>query len=193
MECSLSGSIKMQLFLTWSNTGWILNNLLIFSGFSFYKLSLTCTNSLNFWYLFRDMMSAIIGYLVSLAQYIRKFRKLIIEMYICILISCSISSAAVFNELPVFWTLQILACSARRTFKSCFQNILKYDTDVQVSTPSGGKLKFSPLNVWTGVGDLFLRHLGSNFSHLQHFHFHFHILVLIFIFIFTLANKTVSS
>ena len=63
MECSLSGAVKMQLF-QWSITGWILNNLLlIFSSFSFSKLSLKCKNSLNFWYLFRDMMSAIIGYL----------------------------------------------------------------------------------------------------------------------------------
>ena len=52
MECSLSGSIKMHLFLTWSNTGCILNNLLlIFSGFSCSELSLTCKHSLNFWYL----------------------------------------------------------------------------------------------------------------------------------------------
>ena len=68
-------------------------------------------------------------------------------MYISIAISCSISSAVVFSELPVFWTLKILVCSARRTFKSCFQNILKYDSGVQVSTSSGGKLKFYPLNV----------------------------------------------
>ena len=44
VESCLSGSTKMQLFLTWSNTGWILNNLWsISSGFSFTKLSLTKT------------------------------------------------------------------------------------------------------------------------------------------------------
>ena len=103
MECSFSGSIKMQLFLIWSNRGWILNNLLlIFSGFCYSKLSLKCKNSLKFWYLFCDMMSAIIGYLVSLAQYIRKLGKSIIDMYICITISCSVSSDLVFSELPVF-------------------------------------------------------------------------------------------